>query len=544
MSNLEAAELEIDAECPALFEAANPKVYRRNAFRVSGLPVEATPRDISRHAEKLRILQRYNVGDNGKTPLAIDPPPDQYAVREALHKLQDPEKRLIDEFFWFWPHQLGQSQSDEALNLLSQGDIDLAAKRWLQMEQYSESHVSMHNLAVLYHCRALDWEQTATNKKPAEIHNHTILDYWSHAFKRWKAVLKHEPFWSRLSARIRALEDPRLTTGLARRMRSSLPISLLSINASLAVRYAEAGDMEAAQRQLEIMKLWEASSDGKRTLESKKDTGAEPSPSATAALGPFAHKAIKDAISPIRQRITSICKNAENQTDSEPIQGYKAASELINHTGSLLSILDSLLPQGDATREAAHDDVALCVLRCQIPYGNKTKNWKVSLQLLELAHPIAVGKIAHDRIQENIDIIKGNLEYEICWFCKENQRDAAADLEVKMFGDVTRNGNQIRWRHGSVKVPRCTRCRNVHTAEWKAVAGLFLGVIIGAILMAPKAWVAGALIGAAIGFAIGKVIDITTRPTGVNPVSEKSEFPSIKELMRFGWKFGEKPNTQ
>jgi|WetSurSiteA1Bulk_404760.scaffolds.fasta_scaffold100206_2 hypothetical protein len=62
--------------------------------------------------------------------------------------------------------------------------------------------------------------------------------------------------------------------------------------------------------------------------------------------------------------------------------------------------------------------------------------------------------------------------------------------------------------------------------------------------MAPKAWVAGALIGAAIGFAIGKVIDITTRPNGVNPVSEKSEFPSIKELMRLGWKFGEKPNTQ
>jgi len=89
MSNLETAELEIDAECPALFEAANPKVYRRNAFRVSGLPVEATPRDISRHAEKLRILQRYNVGDNGKTPLAIDPPPDQYAVREALHEADE-----------------------------------------------------------------------------------------------------------------------------------------------------------------------------------------------------------------------------------------------------------------------------------------------------------------------------------------------------------------------------------------------------------------------------------------------------------------------
>jgi hypothetical protein len=557
MSYAETNEQEHGAGCPALLESAHPEVYRRNAFRVAGLTVEATPRDISRHTEKLRMMQKYSANGAGKTPLALSPPPDEHGVRDALHKLHDPEKRLIDEFFWFWPHQLGQSKADEALTLLARDDIDHATKHWFQMEQSSESHVSMHNLAVLFHCLALDWEQVALTRELAEEEAGTVRDYWDHAFRRWKVVLEHEPFWSRLSARIRALEDPRLTTGLARRMRNTLPIALLSINAALAVRYAEAGNMEAAKRQIEIMKMWEASGDGQKAPEVKRKAKSKTGPPPLPVMGALVEQTLRDAFEPIRQRIKSICKNAEGQADKEPQHGDKATREVIAHTKPLLAILDALLPAGNATRDAAHDEVAVCALHCQIPYGNKTENWKVSLELLQLALPIAVGQAIRDRIQENINTVKTNQEYGMCWYCKTNPKDDKATLEVKMFGDVNRTptwqGTQITWRHGTFKVPRCAACKSAHNrSDACTAAGGVLGAILGlggcvAIVSDDEdMWFGGLFflaVLAAIGAGIGAAIGGALRPKTVKPESAKGEFPSVKELLKQGWQYGEKPNT-
>ncbi len=532
MNYAEATESEFGGSCPALLEAAHPEVYWRNAFRVAALSVEATPRDISRQAERLRMMQTYNAKAASKTPLALNPPPDEHAVREALHKLHDPEKRLIDEFFWFWPHQLGQSRADEALALLAEDNIDQAAKGWLQMEESSEAYVSMHNLAVLFHCLALDWEQQAFSRRLDKKEIETVQRYWEDALKRWKVLLEHEPFWSRLTARIRALEDPRLTTGLARRMRVSLPLALLSINATLAVRYAEVGNFEMAERQLGIMGLWE---------------------------GSLAQKALGDACEPLRQRIKSICKNAESQANKDPTHGDKATREVIVHTKSLLVILDTLLSPGDSMRDAAHDEVAVCALYCQILFGNKTKNWKISLELLELALPIAVGQAARDRIQENITTVKGNLECGTCWFCQQNPAEDEAVCDVKMYGNVTRtptqNGVEIQWRHLTVKVPRCARCNSAHNRQATCVVvGAVIGGMLGlagciadglkhgADVMLPDVFLG--VVPAGIGAGIGAAIGVARRPKGVKPESAKGEFSSVKELLSQGWQFGERPATQ
>ncbi len=526
-------ESEFNESCLALLESACPEIYQRNAFRVLGLSVEATPSEISQHAQRLQLVQKYKAMSALKTPLPLNPPPDEYQIGEALYKLQDAEKRLIDEFFWFWPHQLGQGKTDQALALLSQGDINGAAELWRQMEQSSDAYVSMHNLAVLFHCLALDLEQKSLSQKLDQKELKTLSKYWDYAFKRWKVVLNHEPFWSRLKARIQAIEDPRLTTGLARRMRASLPLALLSINATLAVRYAEAGNLEAAERQVKIMGLWDSL---------------------------LMQKALRGACEPIRQRIKSICKNAEEEVDKEPIYGDKVVTELIAHTKPLLAILDTLLSRGDAMRDAVHDEVALCVLRCQIAYGNETENWKVSLKLLEMALPIAVGQPVRDRIQQNIDIVKTNLEYSICWFCKENSTDDKSALEIKMYGDVIKipTWNEVRviWRSGKVKVPRCAQCKSVHEREdrFRKVGGVLGGILglgsciaVAADFIAEEMWFLKSLVVFILNFFIGKsiggAIGIALRPKGVKPESAKMEFPSVKQLLSQGWKLGEEPPT-
>jgi len=520
--------------CPALLEATHPEVYRRNAFRVAGLSVEATPRDISRHTERLRMMQKFNANNGLKTPLPLDPIPDEHALREALHKLHDPEKRLIDEFFWFWPHQLGQSGTDEALDWLSKNDLDRASKKWLEMEHYSESYVSKHNLAVLYHCVALDWEHYSLSRKLNEKETDKLQNYWAKAFRRWNEVLQHELFWSRLSARIRALEDPRLTTGLSRRMHESLPHALLSINATLAVRYAEAGDMESAKRQVGIMRSLDASSAAHNV-----------------------YVALRQALEPIRCRIKSICENAERQTDKDPTQGDKTTRELIDHTKPLLAIINGLLPRGDAMRDAAHDEVAGYALRCQIPYGNKTENWKVSLELLELILPIAAGQNILDRIQENIDTVKRNFEFGMCWFCQQNPMDENATIELKMHGDVTRTptwngGIQVNWRYLSAKVPRCESCLRAHSKDTTVkrtctVIGAIIGMVSFVVAAINDRAAAGLLLAGIIiglGLAIGEEAKKRQQSPDIKPESAKIEFPSVKELLRKGWEFGEKPNTQ
>jgi hypothetical protein len=545
MNTAEAAEENLGNSSLALMEAAHPDVYRHNSFRVAGLSVEATPRDISRHTEKLRMMQRYSGGGTVKTPLMLDPPPDEHAVKDALHKLNDPEKRLIDEFFWFWPHQLGQSKNDAALAFLAQDDIENAGNCWMKMEQSSESHVSSHNLAVLFHCLALDWERVALSRTLDAEEAEALQSYWDHAFKRWRVLIDHEPFWSRLSARIRSLEDPRLTTGLSRRMRESTPQAILSINAALAVRYAEAGDIEAARQQVDIMKMWDP---GKA-----QDAGPY---HLKVSMSPAAQEALKAALEPIRKRVKSICKNAGSQTDADPTRGDEAARDVIEHTRPLLAVFDCLLPQGHATRDAVHDEVAVVTLQCLIQFGNKTNRWKRFHDLLEVAVAIAAGQSVRDRIQENITTAKNNMQDDVCWFCKENPSADASAIEVKMFGDVTRtptwNGTQIQWRHITIKVPRCARCKTAHTEEgsWTGVCG-GLGFVLGlggciasASKNAPGPGFVMLLIFVIGGFTIGNAIGKRKRPPGVEPESTKNGFPRIAGQLAKGWQFGERPATQ
>ena len=91
-----------------LAAAASPELYRVNAFRITGLPVDATARDIAKQLEKMKIAEKLGAATTRQGgPLPLVPPPDLDAVRQAMQRLRDPEGRLVDEFFWFWPSPPG-----------------------------------------------------------------------------------------------------------------------------------------------------------------------------------------------------------------------------------------------------------------------------------------------------------------------------------------------------------------------------------------------------------------------------------------------------
>src|SRR6185503_20135559 len=106
-----------------LREVADAGLYRSNVFRVIGAPVHATTRDLARRSERLKLAEKVTTAAvPGVGPLALDPSPGADAIREALHRVRDPERRLIEELFWFWPLDIAGGRPDSALASLEQGD--------------------------------------------------------------------------------------------------------------------------------------------------------------------------------------------------------------------------------------------------------------------------------------------------------------------------------------------------------------------------------------------------------------------------------------
>lgn len=156
----EAFDSKAGSESDILLESSNPGLYTHNAFRVLELPVDATPRDIMKRQQMIEMARKTGMpippGPARCLPL-LNPPPDEDAIRHAVQRLQDPERRMVDELFWFWPHSLGQSKTDEGLRTLGQGDAEKTKALWAkQAMQQSESFVSLHNLAILTHVSVLE----------------------------------------------------------------------------------------------------------------------------------------------------------------------------------------------------------------------------------------------------------------------------------------------------------------------------------------------------------------------------------------------------
>jgi len=513
-----------------LVAAAQPDLFRKNSFRITGLPVEATAGDIARQVEKARLSEKYGGGSHRPIPLPLNPPPDAGQLREAIDRLRDPERRLIDEFFWFWPHKLGGSRDDAALTALSRGANDEAESIWKRQENaQSVSNVSMHNLAVLMHARALDLHYQ-NGAGPAMVPEQ--LKLWTAAYRRWKQLLDDEGFWSRLTARIRDLDDPRLTTGTSRRMRTSLPLALLMINAQLAVKAAEAGKTDLAKQHLGIMK-------------------------ASGFPDDVVQEALRRAVDPIRQRIKLLCQAADKETDVHLERGDTVMTRLLAETKALLAVLDLVLPASSPARDSSHDEVALVALRCQIGFGNKTKNWKKSVELLEQALPIAVSKSARERIEDNLRIVRENNEYGTCFFCGQRPREEKSDVQQEMYGNVRRTptwrGTEITWNHRKVAVPRCAPCAKFHArvSRWTGLA-VALCILLGfvscgiAVNSQPDGGGLGFLLLLGIGIGgslISRSLIWHQLGGNIKPYKDFKKYKAIQETLKSGWHFGSKPQS-
>lgn len=523
----------------ALLELATPELYERNAFRLLEVHVEATERDLAKRKQTMEMASRNKlpVPAGPCRILPRTPAPDDHEIRECSHAIQDAERRLAQEFFWFWPLTVGHAGNDAGLRQLHQGDNDSAANAWRGRERSpEEGPASKHNLAVLYHFSALEIEKEFLNGKsppPSPGGANTATPdqemaktadaerYWVEANKYWKMVAIEQSCWSRVVARIRAMDDKSLTTGAARRMERRLPVALTLINARLAIRAHQNGKTHHGQRHVA------------RIRGSGFDAEA-------------VDEALRIAVEPTRSAIKTMCDLAKQDTDADPTKTDAVTERLLEQASGPLALLDLLLPENNPGRIAEHDQVALTALSCVIAFGNKTENWTKSLDLLNRLTPLAASTAAKERIAHNRKTIQGIYEYSLCWFCGQNQGSDPCAVEVKMHGEIERDGTRIRWSHRAIKVPRCQACRDEEAGENLAGAvclGMLGGVGIFGCLAANDMFVLGAILGVTVAIAPTLIANSKAKKKRRPGIIKKSQndFPRIKELQSEGWDFGDKP---
>jgi hypothetical protein len=364
-----------------LLDAARPTLYQANAFRITGLGVHASPREIARQADRMEITARLG-GDvpRSASPFAIAPPPDRDVVRDAIDRLRSPERRLLEELFWFWPHDPADPKSDVALRLLARGDVGGAIDIWKSVVlSGSDGCAERHNLAVYAHLRALETPAAGDAEQ-----------LWADALRHWKELLADDTHWSRLASRIAELDDPRLTTGLARRIRNDMPRVLVSISGAIAMEAAERNDLATVRRQAKVVRGWGFDAQ-------------------------IVRETLQTAIAPVRQRLRARCAAVNTEAKANPRIADAVVQKAMTEVSSLLLVFDFFFEPGDLMRDGVHDEVATALFEAVIEYVSETQAWLRGAALCERLLVMAVREPAKKKIADMVGTLRQNATTGMDW---------------------------------------------------------------------------------------------------------------------------------
>jgi len=372
-----------------LLDAANRQVYRANAFRLTGLDVDASARDVHKHLEKLQLALKADIkGKQAPGVLPLNPPPDAGAIRHAAQQLRDPEVRLIHELFWFWPASGSSSQTDEVLAMLRQGKIREASQAWLQAEHNGNDRlVASHNLAVIYHVYALDGALSSELRPTTNEQAKVLVDQSWWALTRWAALVRTDAFWAWVAERISSLDDPRLTSGMAAELREQFPLAICATCVDAAVAAAEAGQYDHAASLVNLLGT----------------AGFEEQVRTTAA---------RQATAPVLVKLQALCDESSATASKEIDKADIAVSHLIERASPLLGIMKAVRPS-DVETEGAHDRVASCGMGSLVSFANKTKRWPRAVELTEKLSEIALGETAVATVSGNLEALRANAKHAV-----------------------------------------------------------------------------------------------------------------------------------
>jgi hypothetical protein len=122
-----------------------------------------------------------------------------------------------------------------------------------------------------------------------------------------------------------------------------------------------------------------------------------------------ADKALIRALRPLRENLSLLCSQVRSQVEANPRHCLEIVRAFDASKSPLLKTLNCLVGANDASRDAAHDEVAATIRSCLIDYVNETRDWSTALPLFENCLALVQAATLRSTIEEDIVILQGNL---------------------------------------------------------------------------------------------------------------------------------------
>lgn len=352
----------------AALSSAQDGLYQGDAFRVLGLPVDASSRDIRRRAEELRLRLELD----GSDPDGLE------EVRSAATLLEDPVRRLFEELYWVHltpnPIPLQFDPSDLA--------AVRAAMQALKPLVQSGNDEALHDLTVLTHIAAIAGDGAD-------------LPFWKEALSRWHQVWASDVFWLRMQMRAEGMADPRVTDETVAALRADLPNQVLKPSAVLAGRRLDDGQEKQGAEHLNLIQQ------------------SEFPPEAVA-------KACCDATSGIRTRLKAAIEELRAEMAGQD-EG-KASSVLGSIFGSvwdkaqkrvvpLVKTLKEVYPEGTEVQVLA-DEAAEFLTALSIRLHNEAEDSEMALTVAISARRVASSESTKQRARQGIQTLRYQVAFK------------------------------------------------------------------------------------------------------------------------------------
>lgn len=574
--------------------------YTKNAFRVLGQPVDASEKQINREGKKIIKQLKHNMPIDSNQVIKLPKLPDETnkfderLIDDALTRLKDPESRLIDELFWFWPLNNNDSLNDEALIALSNGDFTKAYEIWKPLAQ-NGNFVAIHNQAVFSLYRALHMENYAQKKELQEKQLEKKHKLWQEVYDNWQACVSNDSIWAHVKERIVEIDDPRLNTDIAIELRNTVMLFLVYLSIDLALKAALKNNTYIAEQHIELInkltidnvlidkvKQEKVKQYLENVTEILDEAEKKPCQNPNEGLKYLANLAseISDDLLLLKIVLSeenAICKGliykknkvfrgianryismaygrAIEEAEKNPKDANKLATKTYEKAKHDIKFLKSRMPAEEDIINYFSSELSYIMNQILVCFYNNGGDPKTTKMLLEKAFVLAKAEQDKELIQEGLDHVNA---YANCCFCKNNYCDDDAAYKIIMCKNEVINDPLLKYpiddyksQYIEVTLPRCFDCKSKHEklvvvdshAENLGGIGIGLGGLFGVFIsLAAQSFIVTLILGglfAFLGSGVGNFIGGKFKKQELVDRADLSKvrFPPLEKLKMEGWK--------